>query len=221
MLREHLVKSFDQELRELKQKVTEMGASAEAQLTSALEALTHRNLELAEAVIKRDQRVNDLQRDIDSLTVLILAKRQPMAFDLRNIISALKIATDLERIADNAKRIARSVSEINNINLDKPIESIIEMAEMGRKMLLDIMDAYSKTDVHHAIEIWHRDEQIDSVYSHLLSQMKTFLHDDSEKYQAYTSLIFVARCCERIGDHIQNIAEDIYYIVNGKTYHGD
>ena len=141
-----------------------------------------------------------------------------MVFFLRIIISSLKIATDLERIADNAKRIARSVSEINNINIDKPFESIIEMATIGLKMLHEIMAAYSQTDVQKAVEIWHRDEQIDSIYSHLLTQMQTFLQEDSDKYQAYTSLIFAARCCERIGDHIQNIAEDVYYIVKGKVY---
>lgn len=218
MVKQHIVKSFDQELATLKEKLMEMGRSAETQLTSAVEALTHRNLELAEAVIQKDQRVNELQREIDNLTVFILAKRQPLAEDLRSIISALKIATDLERIADNAKRIARCVSEINNINIDKPIESIIEMATISLKMLRDIMEAYSQTDVHKAVEIWYCDEQIDSIYSHLLAQIQAFLQNDSDKYQAYTSLIFAARCCERIGDHIQNIAEDVYYIVKGKVY---
>ena len=218
MVKQHIVKSFDQELTILNEKLMEMGRSAEIQLTSAVEALTHRNVELAKAVIQSDQRENELQREIDSLTVFMLAKRQPLAVDLRSIISALKIATDLERIADNAKRIARCVSEINNINIDKPVESIIEMATIGLKMLREIMEAYSQTDVQKAVEIWHRDEQIDSIYSHLLTQMQTFLQEDSNKYQAYTSLIFMARCCERIGDHIQNIAEDVYYIVKGKVY---
>ena len=221
MLRQHIVKSFDKDLQTLRDKLAEMGANTEAQLASAIEALVSRNAELAEAVIKNDKRVNDLQNEIDSLTVRMLATRQPLGFDLRNIISGLKIASDLERIADNAKRIARSVDDLNNITLDKPIELIIEMSKIGQQMLIDIIDSYQKSDAQKAVEVWHTDKEIDTMYADLLSQLQIFMKDDSDNLHAYTSLIFVARCCERIGDHITNIAEDIYYLVNGKLYQGN
>jgi phosphate transport system protein len=220
MLRQHIVKSFDKDLQTLRDKITEMAECTETQITRALDALISRDSEVAEDVINNDVTVNKLQQEIDDLTVRMLATRQPLGFDLRNVISGLKIATDLERIADNAKRIARSVDELNSITLDKPIKLLIEMSRIGQQMLIDIIDSYKKADAEKAIEIWQLDKKIDKVYADFLTQFQGLVKENSAHIHVYTTLIFVARCCERIGDHVTNIAEDIYYIVNGKYYQG-
>jgi phosphate transport system protein len=139
-----------------------------------------------------------------------------MAVDLRNIISGLKIAADLERIADYAANIAKHVIELNSISLDQPVQSIIAMAEVARSMLEDVINAYMETDIERAVEIWHRDSQINQIYGELLGQLRSFMERDSENIKAYTGLLFVARCCERIGDHITNVAESVYFIESGE-----
>ena len=142
-----------------------------------------------------------------------------MAQDLRNVIAGLKMASELERIADYAANIARHISDFDHhLDIDHPIAAIIEMAELTKGMLMDIMDAFAKVDVQKAIEVWHRDDHIDSIYADLLSDLRTRMSEDPDNIRSYTGLIFVARCCERIGDHITNIAENVHYIEHGKTY---
>jgi phosphate transport system protein len=142
-----------------------------------------------------------------------------MAQDLRNVIASLKMASELERIADYAANIARHISDLDHhLDIDHPIADLIEMAELAKGMLTDIMAAFAKVDVQKAIAVWHRDDQIDHIYADLLSDLRTKMSEDSENIRSYTGLIFVARCCERIGDHITNIAENVHYIEHGKTY---
>jgi phosphate transport system protein len=220
MVRKHIVKAFDEELNLLKLKIIEMGEKVEGQLNQALKALIKRDVKLAHEVIIRDTQVNLIRDDVDKFTVNLLVKRQPLALDLRNIISGLKISADLERIADNAARIAKQVNELNNISLEKPIELIIRMAELAHCMLLDVIAAYKESDARKALEVWYRDKEIDKIYTQLLTQLQVLMTQGPENINTYTCLIFVARSCERIGDHITNVAEDVYYIVTGETYHG-
>jgi phosphate transport system protein len=217
MERQHIVRSYDEELRMLKSKIKDMGLEASAQLRKACQALTSRDNRLVQDTIQGDTNVNLLQEEIDVLTVHLLATRQPMAVDLRNIISGLKIATDLERIADYAKNIAKHVTDLNSISLNKPIESIIAMVEVAQSMLNDVIDAYLHTDLEKAIEVWHRDDEINQIYGELLGQLRSYMEKDSDHIKAYTSLLLVSRCCERIGDHITNVAESVHYIDRGET----
>jgi phosphate transport system protein len=221
MAKKHIVKSYDDELELLKSKVTAMGSAAEEQIAKAIECLKKRDSGLARETIKADAWVNLLQNEIDGLTVRMLASRQPMAVDLRYIVSALKIATDLERVADYAANIARHVMDLNHVALDKPVASIVTMAQTGREMLKNVMEAYAETDVETAVEVWHRDEEINRRYTDFLSQLRDFMVNDIENTKAYTSLIFVARCCERIGDHIKNVAENVHFIKHGEVYQGE
>ncbi|HLC16016.1 MAG TPA: phosphate signaling complex protein PhoU [Thermodesulfovibrionia bacterium] len=218
MRREHIVKSYDQELEQLKSYILQMGYEAMRQLDRSVEVLINRDEELAQEVIRGDDRVNKLQNEIDNLTVRLIATRQPMAVDLRHIISGLKIAADLERIADNAARIAKHIKELNHIAFDKPIELIISMAELIKNMLRDLMEAYEEMDVNKAIMVWEQDRLVDRIYSDLLVHLRDFINQDAVNINAYTSLIFVARSWERVGDHIKNMAEDIHYIVMGEPY---
>ncbi|MGD9241587.1 MAG: phosphate signaling complex protein PhoU, partial [Desulfobacterales bacterium] len=164
-----------------------------------------------------DLQVNDLQNTVDRLTVRMLAMRQPMGSDLRHIISALKIAAELERIADYAANIAKNVMDLDHVSLEKPVGLIIRMAELASHMLKDVIGAYRETDAQKAMAVWHRDEDINQVYADLLSQLRSYMKVDSENIDIYTRLIFTARCCERIGDHIQNIAESVYFIIYGES----
>jgi phosphate transport system protein len=217
MSKDHIVRSYDQELELLMSKISEMGKVAEEQLAKAVEALITKDSRLAVNVIYSDAQVNDLQNTVDGLTVRMLAMRQPMGSDLRHIISALKIAADLERIADYAANIAKNVMDLDHVSLEKPVGLIIRMAELASHMLKDVIDAYRGSDVRKAIAVWHRDEDINEVYADLLSHLRSYMKADSDNINTYTSLIFAARCCERIGDHIKNVAESVYFITHGES----
>ena len=218
MRREHIVKAFDRELEQLKSFIIQMGHEAIGQLDRSVEVLIKRDEELAAKIVRVDNKINKLQNDVDNMTVRLIATRQPMAFDLRQIIAGLKIATDLERIADNAVRIAKHIKALNSISFDKPMEMIIKMTELIKKMFKDVLESYEQMDAKKAMSVWEQDKVIDSIYSDLLVHLREFITHDTVNINAYTSLIFVARSWERIGDHIKNIAEDIHYIVMGEQY---
>ncbi len=219
MVTTHIVKSYDEDLDLLKSKLSEMGREAEDQIIKANQALLKRDLGLADLVIVSDEKVNVLQQEAEELVVRIIATRQPMAQDLRNVISGLKIASELERIADYAANIARYIPDLDHyLDLDQPINATTEMVELAEKMLTDIMDAYANGDLQKAIAVWHRDDQIDSIYADLLNNLRARMSEDSDNIKAYTGLIFAAKCCERIGDHITNLAEIVHYIEQGKNY---
>ncbi len=218
MPREHIMKAYDEELDLLRSKITQMGEISMRQLSKAVESLTKRDTMLAKDVVLGDARVNALNGEIDQLTFRILAMRQPVAVDLRNIISGLKMAVDLERISDYGANIANCVNDLNHISLEKPIESIVEMAEIAQSMMADLLKAFRHSDDVLAVSVWVKDEQIDAIYADILAALRAYMANDPDKIDAYTSLIFVARCCERIGDHIKNLAESVYFIQTGKNY---
>ena len=218
MTRDHTVRSYDQELNLLVSKISEMANLAEKQLIKAIEALITKDSRLAVDVIYSDAQANNLQNSIDRLTVRMLAMRQPMGSDLRHIISALKIAAELERIADYAANIAKHGMDLDHVSLERPVGLIIHMAELARHMLNDVIDAYREKDVGKAAAVWQQDEAINEVYADLLSQLRSYMKADSDNINTYTSLIFTARCCERIGDHIKNIAESVQFIARGESF---
>ena len=220
MSSKHIVRSYDEELALLKASVLEMGRLSHRQLSRALETVLSRDSSAAEAIMADDAPINTLQKAIDQLTLIMLAKRQPMALDLRMIVSGLKMASDLERIADYSANMARHSMELNSLDLKNPVEAIIRMAGNAEAMLSDVMRAYEKNDAEMAKEVWHKDERIDSEYSKLLSELREFMSEDAQHAKPFTALLLVARCCERIGDHIQNLAENVHFIATGHTYHG-
>jgi phosphate transport system protein len=220
MAKEHTVKAFSQELDLLKSKVLEMGVECEGQLARAVDALVERDSKLAKETIIGDTKINQLQSEVDDLAVRMLALRQPMALDLRNILASQKIAADFERIADYAANIAKEVVDSTDLLLESPVKSIVQMAETARQMLSDVLEAYQGLDVKKAVEVWHRDEEIDKTYFGLLTKLRTLMIEDSKNINASTRLLFVGRCCERIGDHITNVAENVDFIVSGKMHHG-
>jgi phosphate transport system protein len=215
MATEHIVKSYDQELAKLDNIVAEMGGLTESQLNSSMEAIIKRDADLAAVVIESDVRVDELEREVEALAVRLLALRQPMARDLRQIIAALKISTDLERIGDYATNVAK-----RSIALDQspPVRPVYALPRMGRYavgMIKDVLDAYVERDAEKAMAVWLRDEELDEMYTSLFRELLTYMIEDPRNITSGTHLLFMAKNLERIGDHTTNIAETLYFLVNG------
>lgn len=217
--RKHTVRSFDEELTELTGKVVEMGGLVERQLALAIEALVNRDSEIADRVIEEDDRIDDLEEVIDQLAIRIMATRQPMAVDLRVVAMAPKISNDLERIGDYATNIAKRTKRINIHEQLKPFITIPLMADICRGMVKDVLDAYIEHDDKKALEVWHRDPEVDDYYNQLFRELLTYILEDPKLTGVCIDLMFVAKNLERIGDHATNVAEKIYYVIHGDKLH--
>ena len=215
MSSEHIIKSYDEELRRLNNTITEMGGLAESQLAAAIEAVVERDSELAASVVEGDARVDQLQRDLDNLALRLLALRQPMARDLREIVAALKIASDLERICDYAANVAKRSIALNQSPPVQPVHALPRMARLAQLLVKEVIDAYVARDADKAYAVWMRDEELDEMYASLFRELLTYMMEDPRNISASTHLLFMAKNIERIGDHATNIAEDLYYLVHG------
>jgi phosphate transport system protein len=216
MTSEHIIKSYDEELDRLKQIIVEMGGMAESQLAAAIEAVVRRDSDLAARIIEDDNKVDQLERDLDNLAVRLLALRQPMARDLREVVAALKIASDLERICDYAANVAKRSIVLAQSPPIQPAHALPRMAHLALRLVKDVIDAYVERDPDKALEVWNRDEELDEMYSSLFREFLTYMMEDPRNIGVYTHLLFMAKNIERIGDHATNIAEDLYYLIYGK-----
>jgi len=215
MVSEHIIKSYDEELRRLDNAITQMGGLAETQLASAIEAVVKRDSRLAADVVEADARVDQLEHDIEAMALRLLALRQPMAVDLRQILSALKTASDLERIADYATNVAKRSIVLNQSPAVKPVYTLPRMVKLAEALTKDVLDAYVARDADKAMIVWARDEELDEMYSSLFRELLTYMMEDPRNITACTHLLFMAKNVERIGDHATNIAETVYFLVNG------
>jgi phosphate transport system protein len=215
MVSEHIIKSYDEELRRLDNAITQMGGLAETQLASAIEAMVKRDSRLAADVVEADVRVDQLEQDIEGLALRLLALRQPMAVDLRQILAALKTSSDLERIADYATNVAKRSIVLNQTPPVKPAFSIPRMGRLAQSMIKDVLDAYVERDADKALVVWARDEELDEMYTSLFRELLTYMIEDARNITACTHLLFMAKNIERIGDHATNIAETLYFMVHG------
>ena len=215
MASEHIVAGYDEELRKLSNTVAEMGGLAESQLGSAIEAVTSRDTELAARVVEADTRVDQLERDLDNLAIRLLALRQPVARDLREIFAALKIGSDLERIADYASNVAKRSIALAQTAPVRPVYALPRMAHFAQLQIKDVLDAYVERNADKAYAVWMRDAELDEMYSSLFRELLTYMMEDPRSIGACTHLLFMAKNIERIGDHATNIAENLYYLVNG------
>ena len=216
MASEHIVKSYDNELNRLNRTIVEMGGLAESQLAAAIHAFSVQDDVLSASVIEEDDKVDELNFDVDQFAVQLLALRQPMAEDLRSIVGALKISSDLERIADYAVNIAKRVIVMNEYPPAKLAASIPRMAGLVQPMIKDVLDAYVARDSKKAMEVWNRDIEVDDMYMSLFREFLTYMMEDPRNITPCTHLLFMAKNIERIGDHVTNIAETIYFLVHGK-----
>jgi phosphate transport system protein len=214
---DHIVKSFDEDLKRLNNVIAEMGGLAEAQLTRAVEALVRRNSELATQVVQDDKRIDALETDVGQMTVRMLALRQPMAQDLREVVAAIKIASDIERIGDYAKNIAKRAIVLSAVAPMKPAASIPRMSQLALQIIKDVLDAYIEKDAEGARAAWRRDEEVDEMYNSLFREMLTYMMEDPRNIGPCTHLLFIAKNIERIGDHATNVAEIVYFLVHGRS----
>ena len=213
---EHIVKSFDSELKRLSQVIAEMGGLAEAQLQRAIEALAQRDAEAAAQVVQDDARIDALEHEIGNMTVRMLALRQPMAKDLREVVAALKISSDLERIGDYATNVAKRAIALSRSPAVKPAHAIPRMGRLVQPLIKDILDAYVEHDADKAVEAWRRDEEVDEMYTSLFRELLTYMMEDSRNIGPSIHLLFIAKNIERIGDHATNIAETVHFLVLGR-----
>src|SRR6201981_597768 len=214
MASEHIARAYDEELRKLNNTVAEMGGLAESQLGAAIEAVAERDSELAARVVEGDAKVDQLERDLDNLAIRLLALRQPVARDLREIFSALKIASDLERIGDYASNVAKRSIALSQIAPVQPVYALPRMAQFAQLQIKDVLDAYVQRDSNKAYAVWVRDAELDEMYSSLFRELLTYMMEDPRSIGPCTHLLFMAKNIERIGDPARTLAEYLYYLVN-------
>ena len=213
---EHTAKAFDIDLQDLARLVAEMGGLAEKQISDAIEALDKRDAVLGQRIVALDARIDALQREIEDKAILTIARRQPMAVDLRDIVGALRVANDLERIGDLAKNIAKRAGALDaDVELQKVMRGVEHMADLVLGQIKDVLDAFARRDVNKALAVWRSDEEIDAVNNSLFRELLTYMMEDPRNISLCIHLLFCAKNIERMGDHATNIAETVYYIVEG------
>ena len=218
MVAEHTMKAFDADLQDLGRMVAEMGGLAEQQISDAIDALDRRDTMIAQQVITGDVRIDTLQREIEEKVILTIARRQPMAVDLREIVGALRISNDIERIGDLAKNIAKRVLVLDSeFRSQKVMRGVEHMAELVLAQIKDVLDAYARRDAQKALAVWRSDEGIDAVNNSLFRELLTYMMEDPRNISICIHLLFCAKNIERMGDHATNIAETVYFMVEGRT----
>ena len=214
---DHIVKAYDQDITALKTMLAQMGGLAEEQLANAIKALAKRDVVLADQVIRADEKIDELEREIEEKAILTIAKRQPMAQDLREIIVAIRVSSDIERIGDLAKNTAKRTHAISEPLPRRLSTGLARMGAMAEAQLNNILDAYVRRDEAKAMDVWRSDEELDSLYNSIFRELLTYMMEDPRNISLCTHLLFGAKNLERIGDHTTNIAENIHYLIYGKT----
>jgi phosphate transport system protein len=212
----HTVKSFDEDIAQLRATITRMGGLCETQIVDAVEALVSRNAEAAAAVVENDKRLDALETEAEAQAVRIIALRAPMADDLREIVAALKIAGVMERIGDYAKNIAKRAAVVAQAQPIGPAVIIPEMARVVVEIIRDTLDAFVDRDAAKSLAILTRDQQVDDFYNSLFRSLLTFMMENPHYITPSTHLLFVAKNLERIGDHATSVAEMVHYSVTGQ-----
>jgi phosphate transport system protein len=213
---EHTTRAFDTDLQELARKIAEMGRLDDEQIVGAIEALVKRDIALAKRVIATDDRVDALQREIEEKAATTIARRQPMAVDLREILGALRISNDLERIGDLAENVAKRMMLMTEARrLSQVILQLQHMTRAVRDQLSRVLLSYERRDFALALDVWRKDQEIDALNNGLFRELLTFMMEDPRNITFCTHMLFCAKNVERMGDHATNIAETVYYVVQG------
>jgi phosphate transport system protein len=213
----HIVRSYDEELKYLANRMAAMGGHAERMVDQAVLALVNADAGLARKVIADDMFLDETQREIDDKAILLIAKRQPMAGDLREVVGTIRISADLERVGDLGKSIAKRVVAVTEgrhpLSLFRGLQAL---AELALTQLKEVLDVYASRSVDRLGAMRDRDDQIDAMYTSLFRELLTYMMEDPRNITPCTHLLFCAKNIERIGDHATNIAETVYYIVTGE-----
>ena len=216
---QHIVTSFEDDLQGLSRSIAEMGGRAEQIVEHSIGALLGADVSLAHEVIEADKKVDALHRQIEESAILVIARRQPLAQDLRETVAAIRIASDLERIGDLGKNIAKRAVVIQNETFSQKVRVGVEhLAELGLRQVKKVLDAYASRDVEKAREVCAQDQEIDAVYTSLFRELLTYMMEDPRNITMCTHLLFCAKNLERIGDHATNIAETVFYLITGEQW---
>jgi phosphate transport system protein len=214
---EHTVKGYDRDLEALDRKISEMGGIAEKMLSDAMDALSTFDLVLAQQVVATDHRLDVLQREIEEAAILTIARRQPLAVDLRECIGTIRISGDLERVGDLAKNIARRTTKlVDEARTLRAIIGLKSMHDLAAMQLKEVLDAYAQRDAGRARAVWLNDADLDALEDSVFRDLLTFMMEDPRNISFCTHLLFCSKNLERIGDHTTNIAETIVYLVTGE-----
>jgi len=215
---DHTVKAYDRELDTLERRIAEMGGIAEKMVIDAMDALANADTVLAHQVVATDPRLDALQREIEDMTVMTIARRQPVAVDLRELIGAIRIAGDLERVGDLAKNIAKRTVKLGaEARVPRAIIGIKHMNDFAMELMKDVLDAYAQRDVERALDVWERDADLDALEDSVFRDLLTHMMEDPRNITFCAHLLFCSKNIERIGDHATNIAETVFYLVTGSN----
>jgi phosphate transport system protein len=216
---QHIVSSFEDDLQGLARSIADMGGRAEQIVEDSIRALLNSDVVLALEVIEADKKVDALHRQIEESAIIVIARRQPMASDLRETIAAIRIASDLERIGDLGKNIAKRAVVIQKESFSQSVRVGVEhLAELGLNQVKKVLDSYASRDVEKAREVCAQDFEIDAVYTSLFRELLTYMMEDPRNITMCTHLLFCAKNIERIGDHATNIAETVFYLITGEQW---
>lgn len=211
----HTVRSFEEELNELASLIREMGTAAEHQYAAAVDALLQRDTVQAEAALKSDSRLDAYEREISARALELLALRQPVAVDFRDAVAAIKIASDLERVGDLSKALAKHATALEEPL--RPTPSLRRMTGLVASHIHEVVRAYIERDSERALEVWASDRDVDDWFYSIYRELLSYMLEDAQQIGTCTHLLFAAKNVERIGDHCANIAESIYYLVEGSA----
>jgi phosphate transport system protein len=215
---DHIVKSYDRDLEALGRRIAEMGGVAEKMLAEAMDALSAFDVDLAHRVVSSDPRLDALQREIEENAILTIARRQPLAVDLRECIAAIRISGDIERVGDLAKNIAkRTLKIVSEARVPRAIVGLKSMHEIAAMQLKDALDAYALRDTERARAVWQNDSDLDALEDSVFRDLLTFMMEDPRNISFCTHLLFCSKNLERIGDHTTNISETVVYLVTGES----
>ncbi len=219
MSSEHTVRAYDEELEALTAELSRMGGLAEVEVADSIRAIARRDVAIAQAVIGRDARLDEIEADIERRAIRLIALRQPVADDLRRTVAALKISMNLERCGDLAKNIAKRALVIAESDPLTPLTRSIErMGELVTARLKDVLDAFASRDLDRARAVWQRDQEVDEHYDAIFRELLTYMMGDPRTIASCAHLLFVAKNLERIGDHATNIAEILTYEITGEHF---
>jgi phosphate transport system protein len=221
-LNEHIVSSFEDELTALQSAISEMGGMVEQAITDSVTVLLRLDHAQAQDVRQKDKRIDEIQQRINDMAVSIIARRQPMAADLRMVVTSIQVANDLERTGDMAKQLAKRALQIESLGLaPKFYNGVKHMADLVARQLKSALDAYAARNSQAAIEVCGRDDEVDAMYNSLFRELLTYMMEDPRNITQCTHLLFCTKSLERVGDHATNVAEAAYYLETGRHLGAD
>ncbi|MBB3287525.1 MULTISPECIES: phosphate signaling complex protein PhoU [Rhizobium] len=222
MVSTHILSAYDEDLKFLTRRIAEMGGLAEQMVSDSVRALVQSDAALAQKVISDDVVLDHAEREVGDKAIVTIARRQPMAADLREIMGSIRIASDLERVGDLGKNTAKRVIAVQGTGVPRRLARGIEhLSELALSQLKEVLDVYATRSPDKAVSIRERDEEIDAMYTSLFREMLTYMMEDPRNITTCTHLLFCAKNIERIGDHATNIAETIYYMATGAQPEGE